>query len=158
MNIKMRAAPDINLVIHVVEVRRVAAVKSRCQRGGPRLTVHTVPAGAGLAAIVKQREICISGIGSKLRSAVRLETVTGVAVVLIRAALRAILSDRKTPVSVARGRSARRFRTLRHPWQHHHRHQRIAVRTLHVCDPRGRTAYPGLRRQAAESVKGIVLE
>ena len=125
----MRAAPNVDLVIHVVEVGRVA--ECRGQRGGPLVAVDAA-LRIVRARLIEERDIGVVGIGGECRAAIGFQSVAGVGVEWIDAALRAILRDGEAPVAV---RSV--FRALGDPGQHDHCHQRMTARVFHVGDELG---------------------
>src|ERR1700704_1385528 len=91
MDIPMSAAPDVDLVIHVIEMR--SAAKRRRQRCGPLVAVEGTRRIAILRR-VSQRKIGVVGIVPRDgRTTIRLQAVAVVGVVRIDSALRTILCD-----------------------------------------------------------------
>ena len=132
MDIAMRAAPDVDLVVHVVEVRRAA--KCRSQRRRPLVAIDR---SRRISVLRRVAQLDI-GVGRIVPGydglAIRHHSISGVGVVRIRPALRTVLRDRKTPA-----------RRLRHPGQHDHRHQRIASRCFHILNVLRRIGVADLR-------------
>src|SRR5579872_4885957 len=97
MNIEMRATPDVDLVIHVIEMGRAAEGGGHCLR--PRFAIDAV-GGITSSGLIEQGEIRVVWIGGQLSRAICLQPVSCVRVVLIDAALRAVFCHRETPVAV----------------------------------------------------------
>src|SRR5437899_10342095 len=98
MNISVCTAPYIDLVVHVVKVRRPA--DSRRQSRGPLVAIHA-SGRVSDAGLIQQGEVSVVGIGGgDRRAAIRFLAISRIVVVLVNAALRAVLCDRKAPVAV----------------------------------------------------------
>src|SRR5208337_3267574 len=103
MNVEVRAAPDIDLVVHIVKMRSGGdGIERGCERCGPLAAIHAARRRAGLAWVVEQGNVGVAGIGSQMGAAIRFKTVSGVTVVRVHATLRAVFGDREAPVSVSR--------------------------------------------------------
>src|SRR5579862_9903729 len=102
MDIEVSATPDVDLVIHVIEMGSTA------EGGGhslsPGLAIDAI-GGITSSGLIEQGKIRVVGIGGQLGGTVRLQPVPRIRVVLIDAALCSILSHRKAPVTVGRGRN-----------------------------------------------------
>ena len=120
MDIAMGTAPNIDLVVHVVEMWGRAECRS--QRGSPLIAVDAARRIVS-AGLIEDREVGVVWIRSERRNAIGLQAIASISVVRINRTLRAILRDGKTPVTV---RSV--LRVLCYPGQHDHRHEGMASR------------------------------
>ena len=84
MNIAMSSAPNVDLVIHVVKVGRVA--ERRGQRDGPLVAVDAALRIVH-ARLIEERHICVVGIGGEGRAAIGFQAVAGISVEWVDAAL-----------------------------------------------------------------------
>ena len=100
MYVNVRAAPDVDFVVHVIKMTRCvtevgdgtcSAAKSLSQSfGGVRDPIHavqTISRRAGLGVIVEQRKIGIRRISRKLGAAVGFKTIARISIKLINFAL-----------------------------------------------------------------------
>src|ERR1022692_2009657 len=107
MDVSVRATPDVDFIVHVVEVRRAA--ESGGQRRSP---VVAILAGGstrtGLGVIIEEREVGIvqiSSVGCDVSGRTVTicredDPVSGIGVVLVRVALSGVSSDGETPVAI----------------------------------------------------------